>query len=65
MISHYEHDSSTITLTMHFSGMLDHIMVESNGAKVPLSRVAVVSVLDPKSLSVTPYDPNVSLPLLK
>ncbi|CAA6674167.1 unnamed protein product [Spirodela intermedia] len=40
------------------SGMLDHIMVESNGAKMPLSRVAVVSVLDSKTLSVTPYNPD-------
>ncbi|XP_078441562.1 ribosome recycling factor [Wolffia australiana] len=40
-------------------GILDHIMVDSNGGKVPLSRIAVVSVLDPKSLSVMPYDPDV------
>lgn len=40
------------------AGMLDHIIVESNGLKTPLSRVAVVSVLDSKTLSVTPYDPN-------
>lgn len=40
------------------SGMLDHIMVEHFGVKTPLNRMAVVSVLDPKTLSVTPYDPN-------
>ncbi|KAL2507410.1 Ribosome recycling factor [Forsythia ovata] len=39
-------------------GMLDHIMVEHYGVKTPLNRMAVVSVLDPKTLSVTPYDPN-------
>lgn len=44
---------------MLFPGMLDHIMVEHYGAKTPLSRMAVVSVLDSKTLSVTPYDPNV------
>ncbi|XP_034707199.1 ribosome-recycling factor [Vitis riparia] len=40
------------------SGMLDHIIVETGGVKMPLSRLAVVSVLDPKTLSVTPYDPD-------
>ncbi|XP_051117269.1 uncharacterized protein LOC127241990 [Andrographis paniculata] len=40
------------------AGMLDHITVEHYGVKTPLNRMAVVSVLDPKTLSVTPYDPN-------
>ncbi|OAY73127.1 Ribosome-recycling factor [Ananas comosus] len=40
------------------AGMLDHIMVETGGAKISLNRVAVVSVIDPQTLSVTPYDPN-------
>ncbi|KAK1289522.1 hypothetical protein QJS10_CPB18g00469 [Acorus calamus] len=39
-------------------GMLDHIIVEVSGAKVPLSHIAVVSVLDSKTLSVMPYDAN-------
>lgn len=38
------------------AGMLDHIIVETNGAKLPLNHVAVVSVIDVKTLSVTPYD---------
>ncbi|KAM7509809.1 hypothetical protein LguiB_008684 [Lonicera macranthoides] len=40
------------------TGMLDHIIVETGGVKMPLGRIAVVSVLDSKTLSVTPYDPN-------
>ncbi|CAK9161709.1 unnamed protein product [Ilex paraguariensis] len=43
---------------IQFAGMLDHIIVETGGVKMPLSRIAVVSVLDSKTLSVTPYDPN-------
>ncbi|KAG6410175.1 hypothetical protein SASPL_128227 [Salvia splendens] len=38
------------------AGMLDHIMVEHYGVKTPLNRMAVVSVLDPKTLSVSPFD---------
>ncbi|XAR52006.1 hypothetical protein NMG60_11006831 [Bertholletia excelsa] len=40
------------------AGMLDHIIIETGGVKMPLSHMAVVSVLDPKTLSVIPYDPN-------
>lgn len=39
--------------------MLDHIIVETGGVKVNLGRIAVVSVLDSKTLSVTPYNPDV------
>ncbi|KAK4359705.1 hypothetical protein RND71_021934 [Anisodus tanguticus] len=40
------------------AGMLDHIIVDTGGVKTPLCRMAVISVLDPKTLSVNPYDPN-------
>ncbi|KAK6928489.1 Ribosome recycling factor domain [Dillenia turbinata] len=40
------------------AGMLDHIIVETGGMKMSLNRVAVVSVIDSKTLSITPYDPN-------
>ncbi|WOG83919.1 hypothetical protein DCAR_0103097 [Daucus carota subsp. sativus] len=38
-------------------GMLDHIIVLANGMKIPLNGMAAVSVLDSKTLSITPYDP--------
>ncbi|XP_010263238.1 PREDICTED: uncharacterized protein LOC104601561 isoform X2 [Nelumbo nucifera] len=40
------------------AGMLDHIIIETSGMKMPLNHVAVVSVIDSQTLSVTPYDPN-------
>ncbi|KAJ0249872.1 Ribosome-recycling factor [Hirschfeldia incana] len=39
-------------------GMLDHIVVETAGLKMPLNHLALVSVLDPKTLSINPYDPD-------
>ncbi|KZV47963.1 ribosome-recycling factor, chloroplastic, partial [Dorcoceras hygrometricum] len=39
-------------------GMLDHIMVEYYGVKTPINRMAAISVSDPKTLKVTPYDPS-------
>lgn len=43
-----------------FTGMLDHIIVETSGVKMPLNQIAAVSVLDSKTLSINPYDPNVT-----
>ncbi|CAN6449186.1 unnamed protein product [Victoria cruziana] len=40
------------------AGMLDHIVIETHAVKSPLSRLAVVSVIDSHTLSVTPYDPD-------
>ncbi|GMH24729.1 hypothetical protein Nepgr_026572 [Nepenthes gracilis] len=40
------------------AGMLDHILVETSGLKMTLNRLAVVSVIDSKTLSITPYDPD-------
>jgi ribosome recycling factor len=40
------------------TGMLDHIVVESGGVKTLLGHIAIVSALDSKTLSVTPYDPG-------
>ncbi|KAK7258780.1 hypothetical protein RIF29_24366 [Crotalaria pallida] len=39
-------------------GMLDHIVVEISGVKTHMNRVAIVSVIDQKTLSVNPYDPQ-------
>lgn len=40
------------------TGMLDHIVVESGGVRTLLGHIAIVSALDSKTLSVTPYDPG-------
>ena len=38
--------------------LLDHITVEYYGSQVPLSQVANVTVLDPRTLTVAPWDKN-------
>lgn len=40
------------------SGMLDHIIVDLGDVKLPLNQIAVVSVIDSKTLSVNPFDPT-------
>ena len=43
-----------------YVGMLDHIIVETSGVKMNLNRLALVTIIDSKTLSITPYDPQVS-----
>ena len=38
------------------TSLLDHITVEYYGSEVPLSQVANVSVLDSRTLSVSPWE---------
>jgi ribosome recycling factor len=38
------------------TSLLDHIMVNSYGAHMPLNQVANITVLDPRTLGVTPWD---------
>ncbi|CAO2820222.1 unnamed protein product [Amaranthus hypochondriacus] len=40
------------------TGMLDHIIVETSGVKMNLNRLALVTIVDSKTLSITPYDPQ-------
>lgn len=37
-------------------GMLDHIIVDTSGVKMALNHLALVTVIDSKTLSITPYD---------
>ncbi len=40
--------------------VLDGVLVESYGAKMPLSHAAAISIEDPKSLMVSPWDKNLT-----
>ncbi|KAL9247056.1 hypothetical protein vseg_020527 [Gypsophila vaccaria] len=40
------------------TGMLDHIIVETHGVKMRLNQIAIVTIIDSKTLSITPYDPD-------
>ena len=40
--------------------LLDHIKVEYYGSEVPLSQAASVTVLDPRTLGITPWDKSLT-----
>ncbi|XP_021863176.1 uncharacterized protein [Spinacia oleracea] len=39
-------------------GMLDHIVVGTGGVKMNLNRISLVTIIDSKTWSITPYDPE-------
>lgn len=47
------------------TSLLDHITVEYYGSQVPLSQVANVSVEDPRTLTVNPWDKSMVAPIEK
>jgi len=49
-------EHSTIRTGRATTALLDNVMVDSYGSKMPLSHVAAISVEDPKTLRVAPWD---------
>ena len=47
------------------TSLLDHITVEYYGSPVPLNQVASVTVSDPRTLTVTPWEKNMVQPVEK
>jgi len=38
--------------------LLDHVMIDYYGSKVPLKQLAGISVPEPRTIAITPYDKN-------
>ncbi|MCC6472685.1 MAG: ribosome recycling factor [Burkholderiales bacterium] len=47
------------------SGLLDHVSVDYYGSPMPIAQVATVSVLDARTLGVTPWDKKMVAPVEK
>ncbi len=56
VIDHYLHDLSGIRTGRANPALLNTVMVESYGAKMPLEHVASVTVQDAKTLAISPWD---------
>lgn len=57
-ISHCEEELKKVRTGRANPGMLEGVMVEAYGAKVPLLQVATISVPEPQQLAVSPFDPT-------
>jgi len=56
-IAHFEEESKKIRTGRANPGMLDGIMVEAYGTKMPLIQAATITVPEPQLLQVNPFDP--------
>lgn len=56
-LAHFEEEIKKIRTGRANPGMLEGIMVEAYGAKMPLNQVATVVVPEPQLLQINPFDP--------
>lgn len=56
VMQHYQHELSGVRTGRANPALLNTVMVESYGAKMPLEHVASVSVSDARTLVISPWD---------
>ena len=57
-LAHFEEEAKKIRTGRANPGMLDGIIVEAYGAKMPLLQVATIVVPEPQLLQINPFDPG-------
>lgn len=57
-LAHFEDEAKKLRTGRANPGMLDGIMVEAYGTKMPLIQVATITVPEPQLLQVNPFDPT-------
>ncbi|HEX8390571.1 MAG TPA: ribosome recycling factor [Candidatus Saccharimonadales bacterium] len=57
-IGHFEDELKKVRTGRAHPDMLDGIMVEAYGSRMPLNQVANVTVPEPQQLQVSPFDPS-------
>jgi ribosome recycling factor len=60
-----KHEFTKLRTGRAHTSILDHLQVEYYGAPTPLNQLAGVTVSDPRTLTVTPYDKNMVAPIDK
>jgi ribosome recycling factor len=51
-----QHEFAKVRTGRAHASLLDHIKVECHGSELPIGQVATISVLDARTLSVSPWD---------
>jgi len=57
-LEHFEHELKKVRTGRAHPDMLDGIVVEAYGSKMPLVQVANITVPEPQLLQVNPFDPS-------
>jgi ribosome recycling factor len=55
---HFKQEAGKIRTGRAHPGMLDNVMVEAYGQKMPLKAVGSITVPEPQQLQITPFDPG-------
>jgi ribosome recycling factor len=55
-IESLQHELAKVRTGRAHTSLLDHIKVDYYGSEVPISQAATVTVIDPRTLGVTPWD---------
>ena len=55
-IESLQHELAKVRTGRAHTSLLDHIRVDYYGSEVPISQAATVTVIDPRTLGVTPWD---------
>lgn len=55
---HFKQEIGKIRTGRAHPGMLDSVMVEAYGQKMPLKAAGSITVPEPQQLQITPFDPN-------
>ena len=61
----FKADLSKVRTGRAHTGLLDHIMVDYYGAPTPLNQVAKVTLLDARTIGVTPFEKKMMQPVEK
>ncbi|MBI4281620.1 ribosome recycling factor [Candidatus Uhrbacteria bacterium] len=59
LLDHLKKELSSIRTGRASPALLEHVLVEAYGVKTPLAQLAALSVPDPKTLVIQPWDKNV------
>lgn len=58
VVAHFEDELKKVRTGRAHPSMLDSVLVEAYGQKMPLNQVANVSAPEPQLLTITPFDPS-------
>ena len=58
VVAHFAEETKKIRTGRAHPDMLDGVMVEAYGTKMPLNQVASISAPEPQQILITPFDPN-------
>ena len=64
-IDHFKHELSSLRVGRASTGLVDGVLVESYGQKVPISHIASVNIPDAKTIAIQPWDKANMAPIEK